>query len=373
MDREKLNILFLVLEMDLGGLQRMVNLLIRKINTDLFVPYLCCLDRGGMFYESAATHSGASFILERRPGPFDRRLLQKLVSVLKDNGIDIIHSHNGCSSYAALAGRLAKVKGIIHTDHGRLLPEKRTAIIEDRFSSYMMKWFVGVSEQLTEYLAKVVKISRKKLITIINGLDTDTFKPVSEDKRLHIRAQLGLSAGDKVIGTVCRLDPIKNLEFMVSCMRNIVRNVPDAKLVIVGDGLVRESLISQSQTLGLGSKILFPGRREGIETILPAFDVYACSSISEGTSMTILEAMSCGLPVVASSVGGNPKLVDSSNGVLFPVNDAAIFTEGIASLLREPALRAEKGKRGRERVEQDFSVDKMVSMYEALYNSLNFC
>lgn len=356
--------------MDLGGLQRIVNLLIQRIDKSLFEPYLCCLDQGGMFYGQASSQTAGSFILNRRPGPFDGRLFIQLYSILREKKIDIIHSQNGCSLYAALAGRLAKVKGIVHTDHGRLVPDRKTAIFEDRFSSCMMNRFIGVSDELTSYLARVVKISRKKLMTIINGVDTTIFRPATAEDKTSLRAEIGLSGSDNIIGSVCRFDPIKNLEFLISCMPAILKQTPDTKLVLVGDGPSREGLVTYAESLGLESRIVFLGRKENVERILPTFDVYACSSLSEGTSMTILEAMACGIPIVASSVGGNPKLVDSSNGVLFTVNDSKIFIEAITELLHNPALIQQKGTKSREKVLKSYSLDTMLSQYEHLYLSL---
>ena len=369
MSTHRLRILYVVLEMDLGGLQRIVNLLIQGIDRRIYEPYLCCLNRGGLFYEQASLCCAGSFMLSRRPGPFDSKLFRELYSILREKKIDIIHSHNGCSSYAAFAGRLARGKGIIHTDHGRLVPDRKAAIVEDRVSALMIDRFVGVSPELTEYLATTVKVSRKKLITIINGVDVNKFKPLVHDERKALRRKLGFTEGDKIIGTVCRLDPIKNLDFLISCIPAIMESVSEARLVIVGDGPVRESLMRYVKTLGLGSRVVFLGQKEEVENILPIFDIYACTSLSEGTSMTILEAMSCGLPVIASAVGGNSRLVDGSNGIVFPSNDASRFTGAVASLLLEPTVRSKKGKRGREKVESDFSMERMVRQYEELYIS----
>ena len=370
MKPQKLRILFLVLEMDFGGLQRVVNLLIRMIDPDVFEPYLVCLDHGGVFYEQAASVCADSFIVGRRPGAFDKDLFLRLLAILKNNKIDIIHSHNGCSSYAALAGRLVGVKGIIHTDHGRLVPDKKTAILEDRLSSYLMNRVIGVSTELTEYLRSTVHISNKKLRTIINGVDDQAFRPRSSAERDALRSQFGYNENDKVIGTVCRLDPIKNLAFMISCMPAILRKVPAAKLVIIGDGPVRTSLIKQVDALGISSTIQLPGLRRDIGNLMPLFDVYACTSLSEGTSMTILEAMSCSLPIVASAVGGNVRLVDDTNGFLFPQGDAERFVDAIVKLFGEETGRSMMGKRSRERIQRDFCLERMVHEYERLYVSL---
>jgi glycosyltransferase involved in cell wall biosynthesis len=367
MGRDKIKILYIALEMDLGGLQRVVNILIRRINKAQFAPVLCCLDRGGIFCEELEASGIKTYVLQRKPGPFDFQLFRKLCSIIIEEKIDLIHSQNGCTFYAALAGKLTGVKGVVHTDHGRLVPDKRSAIWEDWLSAFMIGRFVGVSESLTEYLATSVKVSRKKLTTIVNGVDTDKFLPLDSDQRRKLRSAVGLSETDRVIGTVCRLDPIKNLDFLISCLPAICRSVPGVRLLIAGDGPSEEHLKEHAQRVGMSSRVLFMGRTANVESVLPLFDLYACTSLSEGTSMTILEAMSCGLPVIASDVGGNRGLIDLSNGVLFPLNDADSFTKNAIVLLKDPQRLREMGLCGRERAERDFSLSRLVGRYEKLY------
>lgn len=371
MSHDKIKVMYLVLEMDLGGLQRIVHQLINRIDKKRFVPYLCCLDRGGLFYEHLNLNSIKTYILGRKPGPFDSKLFMKLCQILKGEEIDIIHSQNGCTSHAALAGRLAGVKGIVHTDHGRLVPDKRSAIWEDRLSSFMIDRVVGVSDRLTEYLAATVKISRKKLMTIVNGVDTSKFVPLDLDQRRELRSAIGLSDSDRVIGTVCRLDPIKNLDFLIRCLPAISRSVPDAKLLIAGDGPSKDHLTAYAESVGMSSRVIFLGRTSNVENVLPMFDLYACTSLSEGTSMTILEAMSCAVPIIASDVGGNRRLVDSANGLLFPLEDEDLFTKNVIAFLKNGALLKEMGSCSRKRALNDFSVDRFVAQYEELYHSLN--
>jgi glycosyltransferase involved in cell wall biosynthesis len=250
MSKNKKRIMFLALEMDLGGLQRIVNLLIERIDKEEFVPYLCCLDRGGCFAEEIASHVEKMFIFKRKSGPMDLGLSIKLYTLLRENKIDIIHSQNGCISYAVLAGRLAGVRGIVHTDHGRLVPDKTSAIIEDRVSSLFVDRFVGVSQELTEYLRNRVGVSPKKLITIMNGVDSDTFLPGNLDQKIRARTRLGFGPNDKILGTVCRLDPIKNLELLINAFRGVVKTVPESRLLIVGDGPSRKSLMEYANVSG---------------------------------------------------------------------------------------------------------------------------
>src|SRR5262249_18794048 len=148
-----------------------------------------------------------------QPGIIDVKLLFNLYRLIRDKKIDIIHSHNFCGFYAGLAGRWAGVKTLIHTDHGRLVPDKRSTIWEDWLFSFLFDSYVGVSEELTEYLATFVKIPKRRLKTIINGVDTIRFVPKTKSEKILLRAQYGLAPEDLIIGTVCRFDPIKNLSF----------------------------------------------------------------------------------------------------------------------------------------------------------------
>lgn len=365
-----IKILHIVLDMDLGGLQRIVSLIIRKIDKVKYNSYLCCLDRGGLFTDQITLDSAQTYRLNRKPGPFDVRMFIKLIGTLKKNKIDIIHSHNGCSMYAALAGRLCGVKGIIHTDHGRLVPDRKTAIWEDRLASYMMDRFVGVSSQLTEYLASDVKVNKKKLTTIVNGVDSAKFVPFNNKERTVRRMNLGFNPDAKIIGTVCRLDPIKNLSMLIECIPEIVRIIPDCQVIILGDGPDEKNLKDLARRLNLNSRIIFLGRVANVEMVMPLFDLYVNTSLSEGTSMTILEAMSCGLPVVASAVGGNTGLVDKSNGAVFPHDRADLFQKSVVSLLSNPIILEKMGKESRERVVRRFSINRVVEQYENLYLTL---
>ena len=364
---KKTKVLYLVLEMDLGGLQKIVNLMIQGISKDNFVPYLVCLDRGGMFFDQAARHCAESHILARKPGLFDPSLFRQLLKIVRGNGIDVIHSNNGCSSYAALVGWLAGVRRVVHTDHGRLVPDRRGAIIEDRVASHFLDRVVGVSSELTEYMRTTIRIRAEKLRTIVNGVDDQAFHMRDAAEGSAIRENLGFSAADRIIGTVCRLDPIKNVGFMISCMPDILARIPTSKLAIVGDGPIRGELARHAERLGVDANVCFLGPRKDPENVMPAFDVYACSSLSEGTSMTILEAMSCGLPIVASAVGGNPRLVNDTNGILFELDDRQAFINALVGLLTDDGSRLAMGRRSRQRVEGEFSLKRMIDQYENMY------
>lgn len=366
MPSASLKILYVALDMDLGGLQCIVHLLIKGLDRLRFEPVLCCFDRGGAFYDALRAEGVTGCIFHRRPGPFDVALLRHLIRYVRENKIDVIHSQNACAFYAGLAGLVTGVP-VIHTDHGRLVPDKRSAVWEDWLASHCIQAIVGVSEELTTYLNSHLGIAAKKLKTIINGVDTDRFMPVTREQKNALRTKNDLTPDDLVLGTVCRFDPIKNLPFMISSMPEIVKRVPQAKLVIVGEGAIRQRLEEMIQALGMTRHIVIWPRREDIEQVIPQFDVYVCTSLSEGTSMTILEAMACGLPVVASAVGGNRSLIDSINGFLFSLNDVEAYVSNAVSLLLDPVRTASMGARSRNRAEMMYPLSRMVHQYQALY------
>jgi L-malate glycosyltransferase len=362
----KMRILYLVLDMDLGGLQRIVHLLIEGLDRNRFEPYLCCMDRGGIFFDALTKKGVEGYVLNRRPGKFDTRLLKNLCRFVLKKKIDVIHSHNACSLYAGLTGLLAQVP-VVHTDHGRLVPDRPSARWEDWFASKFLRAFIGVSEELTEYLFSRVKIARAGLITIINGVDTVKFVPKIREQKFALRKKCGLEPDDIILGTVCRFDPIKNLPFMISCMPQILSRVPRAKLIIVGEGATGSTLEKLIDELGLTKHISIWPRRQDIEHVMPIFDVYVCTSLSEGTSMTILEAMACGLPIIASAVGGNCSLVNQDCGILFPVNDKEAFISHTVSLLLDSSRLEKMGKWSRGRAEQIFPLRKTIDHYQELY------
>jgi len=368
MKSNKCKILYLALEMDIGGLQRVVNLLIRKINKDKFIPYLCCLDRGGIFFDQLDEKSVIKYILGRRPGKFDLKMFGKLVRIIKDNRIDIIHSQNGCSAYSALAGRLTEVKAIIHTDHGRLIPDRQTAILEDRFASHLMDHVVGVSAALTKYLAETVKINKRKLVTIINGIEIAKYEKLIPEHKRRRKTELGYEADTMIIGTVCRLDKIKNLDLLIAIVPKMAREMPNCRVVIIGDGPEENHLKELACRLQVQSKVDFLGRIEDVGKILPIYDLFVNTSHSEGTSMTIVEAMSCSLPIVASAVGGNVELLDQSNGVLFEPGNKDEFEEIVLDLIKDTSRLERMGYESRKKVERNLSIERAVEQYENLYS-----
>jgi len=362
------NILHLSLSMGFGGLERIISTLIINLNRNRFQNYICCLDRGGVLLDEIKDAVEEIFILHRRPVIIDWKLLFCLFQIIRKHNIDIIHSHSGCSFYAAVAGRLGGAKVIVHTDHGRLVPDRLGLILEDKIASMLINKYVAVSKELSDYLQSKVKIHKDKLLTIINGIDTEVFKPLSYDEVSNVKRELDLAEDTEIIGTVCRLDPVKNLVFMIRALEGIFKKRKKTILLIIGEGQEKKNIEDTIDKIGLTEKIILMGERRDIARIMPIFNIFVLPSLSEGTSMTILEAMSCGIPVIASLVGGNSTIVrEGINGHLFPLDRPDILVDRVVKLLNDKEKAKEMGKEARKIVESELHFNHMLKKYTELY------
>lgn len=366
--KDRIKVLHVVLAMEYGGLERIVNQFARKLDRSVFDLSICCLDRGGEFLDELNELGVKHSVLGRRPGLMDFRVLRALTRYISRNRINVVHSHSGCSLYASIAARLAGAEVIVHTDHGRLMPDRLSLILEDRLSSRLMNAFVAVSRQLADYLVDKVRVPGSKLHVIINGVDTGRFVPAIAEDIAKLRRGLNIPEQAEVVGTVCRLDPVKNLGSMILAMGPMLKERTGMIVLITGDGPEKGHLERLAGELNLNGRIRFLGKRNDIERIMPVLDVFVLPSISEGTSMTMLEAMACGIPVVASAVGGNTDLVEeNANGYLFPLERTDLMCARILDLLEGAERRRAFGLRSRFIAEKRYSVSAMMEAYSNLY------
>jgi glycosyltransferase involved in cell wall biosynthesis len=208
----------------------------------------------------------------------------------------------------------------------------------------------------------------QRVTVIRNGIDPGS-RP-SPAARWAARSSLGLAPDALVVATAGRLDPVKDLPALVDALAILRLAEPAARLVIIGDGPERARLEQQAATLGVTPALCFTGYRSDVRQLLAAADVYANSSIHEGVSLTILEAMATGLPVVATRVGGTPEVVlEPETGVLVPARSPTALASALATLLHTPGRRRAMGDAARARVKSHFSIDAMVTRYLEAYRS----
>jgi sugar transferase (PEP-CTERM/EpsH1 system associated) len=309
--------------------------------------------------------------IRKRPG-IDPGAFARLVSALRRLAPDIVHSRNWSAFDAVPAARLAGGAALVHGEHGRAITDphghNRRRNLARRLLSPLVSRFVTVSFDLRRWLTQVVGIPERKVLTIHNGVDTTRF---ADDGREAARRTLGVADDVVVVGTVGRLDPVKDQLGLLEAFAHVGPGGPRALLVVVGDGPCREALAIRAARADLAGRVRLLGERDDVPTVLRALDVFALPSIAEGISNTILEAMASGLPVVATRTGGNPELVeDGVTGTLVTVGAVADLAQGLRAYVGDPHLRALHGKAGRHRAVDEFSLDRMASRYRDLYLTL---
>jgi glycosyltransferase involved in cell wall biosynthesis len=230
---------------------------------------------------------------------------------------------------------------------------------------------VAPARPILNGLVRDERLGIGRMTWIPNGVDADRFAPPSSATRRAARAALGLDATAPVFGCVASLTPVKRHVDLIEAFASVHAKLPAARLLLIGDGPLRATISEQIASLGLQDAVDLLGDRSNIETLLPALDVALLTSSTEGMSNAILEAMACGLPVIATSVGGNLQLVEhQASGLLVPPANPAALAGAMLALADMPALRRTMGAAARARIEREFSLDAMAQSYDRLYRRL---
>jgi sugar transferase (PEP-CTERM/EpsH1 system associated) len=310
-------------------------------------------------------------VLGKRPGQ-DPWALLRLVRLLRRLRPLIVHSRNWPAIDAIPAARVARVPLVVHGEHGREVadPEGRNPRRKRirRALAPLVHHFVTVSADLRRWLIEDVRVPAAKVSAIHNGVDLSRFGRAG---RLESRLRLDLPAEAVIVGTVGRLDPVKDQAGLIRAFAKVRSAHPEALLVVVGDGPCRAELEDVVAASGQGEHVRLLGNRDDIPAVMAALDVFVLPSIAEGISNTILEAMASGLPVVATRVGGNPELVeDGIGGALVPRQDPSALAAAIAGYVADPELRRRHGLASRQRATGHFSLERMAEAYANLYTNL---
>ena len=355
----------LVLSLSPGGTERLVIELCRRLANDVDTV-VCCLDEPGEWSSEVSKLNIPVVSLARQPG-FHPSLSVRLGDALKAHKIDVVHCHHYSPYvYGVLAAVLHPSVRVVFTEHGRLhgvgISTKRRLI-----NPVLSRWparIYAVSAALKQDMV-AEGFPERSIEVLYNGIELGP-RPRPAD-RAAMRASLGLPADALVIGSVGRLDPVKNLGALLEARAILQPRFPGARIVIAGDGPERQALIDRAHALGLGDIAHLTGYRTDVRAVMAAFDIYVNCSTYEGVSLTILEAMAAGLPVVATAVGGNPEVVvDQETGLLIDQRPQTVAS-AIATLASNPARRHAMGEAGRWRVKRHFTIERMVHDYAVAY------
>jgi sugar transferase (PEP-CTERM/EpsH1 system associated) len=368
-------IIHVIYRLAVGGLENGLVNLINRMPVDRYRHAIVSLTDISEFSQRIIRPDVDCVALHKRPG-HDVRMLRDLWRLFRERRPTIVHSRNLAALDAQLPAWLARVPVRIHGEHGRDVHDldghsRRYRWLRRGFRPLIHR-YVPLSRDLEAYLRGPVGIPAGRIRLICNGVDTERFRPaVTRAKALPP----GFAGEDSlIIGTVGRLEPVKDQLTLVKAFVELVRRSPEGgrlRLVLVGEGSLRAAIEALLAETGLAQQVWLAGARDDVPALMAALDLFVLPSLAEGISNTILEAMACGLPVVATRVGGNAELVEEGRtGFLVARGDPTAMATALAGYVHDSGLRRDHGAAARQRIEEQFSLDGMVARYTDLYDEL---
>ena len=307
--------------------------------------------------------------------------LWKIYKIVKKEKPDIVHTHTAkAGALGRIAAILAGVPVRVHTFHGH--------VFDGYFNNAATRIFIAIERFLGRFTAKIISVSNSvandvvmrynivpkgKVAVIPLGFDLQRFFAIDKYKG-NLKKELGLNEDILLVGIVGRLVPIKNHKMFLDAARKILATSHyslTTKFIIVGDGELRQELEEYVDKIGIRQHVVFLGWRRDLESIYADLDIVCLTSLNEGTPVSLIEAMACGKPVVATDVGGVKDIVkESINGLLVPSGDVDGFRSAIINILQDNEKRMRMGDNGREFVRANFGKGRLIEDTKRLYENL---
>lgn len=357
-----MNVVHLVTTLNTGGLERVVLDLVRHADRERVNIRVACLLESGDFHQAFEAEGISPKTLHLHRGGLVFRAL-RLAKFLRESKTEVLHTHNpGPHLVGALAASIARTPVLVHTKHGRNYVNRPRAVLASRIASKLSSKIVAVSRDAAE-VARVIEKVPERLVTVVhNGIDLEEFGFIGESR--------GSRPATRAIH-VARIHKIKDQFTLLRAARIVADQEPDFTLDIVGDGPARADVERLHHELGLEGCVRFLGMRTDVASLLAEADFFVLSSVSEGISLTLLEAMAAELAIVATDVGGNREVVDhQETGLLVPPSNPAALAEAMLQVVRNPAACRQWAAAGRAKVERQFDIRRVVEEYQSLYATL---
>ena len=364
-----IRVLHVVRRLHYGGLERVVSEMLRRADRGAFENHVLTLIPPGHFGEGL--HEFAE--LHQAPPMSKASNLRPVALAREIRAIrpDIVHTHSGVWHKAALAARIAGVPVVVHTEHGRAVPDPWIVRKMDWMASSKTDVVIAVSDAVARLLRERVVRHPGRVVVIPNGVDTEQFAPIPDDGQL--RTELGVAQDTLIIGSIGRFMPVKGYDVAINAyglLRREWRGGTPPVLVLAGDGPEREHLQALAVRLGAEAGVRFLGFRDDLGRLLAAFTIFTMSSHSEGMSVSLLEAMSAGLCPVVTDVGGNAAVLGPqlAHRLVPPADPAALAASWVDAFQNEARRRVDAGA-ARERVLNAFTLDATVEAYSRVYRT----
>ncbi len=365
----QINILYLIETIGPGGAEKMLIDLTSNINKKFFHP-IVCLTKKGWLSEKLKYQNTETIIIESKKR-FDFIWSIKIAQFIKRRKIDLLHTHLLDSNfYGAIASLLAKCPQVC-TEHG----DAHHSIYKKDISIWTKYFFIALIAHKIIAVSKFTANKLKKMIyfkdkisVIYNGIDTSIFELNNKEDRILIRKSLGIPDNAIIVICVANLYPAKGHETLLKAISLIYDKLPNLHVILAGKGQLKDTIEKQANILRIQNRIHILGLRNDVPDLLKASDIFVLPSFSEAMPLSLLEAISSGLPVIATNVGGIPEIIEhKKSGFIIPPGDYKLLAMKILELAICDKERKDMGLQAKKIARKKFDISIMTSQYEAIY------
>lgn len=366
---------FVLHAMQVAGAEVLVTEIVRRLR-DRIDATIFCLDAVGPLGEQMLREGVPVVSLNRQPGR-DWGVAWRLAQEIRARRIEVVHAHQYSPFFYAALAKLATGGRfrLMLTEHGRHYPDE-VSPVRRGINRIVLDRLADAVNACCEFSAKALSrndgFQGKRIEIIENGIEVERYAgDRNSDEFRYQRVRLGLQEDRRYVTMIARFHPVKDHAMLLRAFAKVAVKRADVDLLLVGDGPLRDKLEAQVKDLGIAERVRFLGIRNDVPDILRAVDLFALTSVCEAASLTLLEAMAAGLPVVVTDVGGNPEIVRQGiDGLLVPRDDDAAMANALLNLLDDPVQARRLGESARQRVGERYRLDQTVDRYHQLYRRL---
>lgn len=358
----KKKIFLIVPTLGTGGGEKLVIDLAKNIDKNIFdVNIISLYPKQNTLYEKIIEENNINIIYMNKKLGVDFKIVLDIIKLFKQYKPDIVHTHLYVMPYVLPAVILCNTKSRIHTVHS--IAEKEADGLLRLIMNIAYKLFkfkpVGICNYVQESIEDVYKIQKDKIACIYNGIDTNIFKYEEIDDNSNDKSINIISTG--------RMQPVKNHKLMIDAFSEVCSVIPNLKLTILGDGELRSEIEQQINIKEISDKVNLKGVVADVASQLKSSDIYIMTSNYEGLPLSILEAMSCGLPIISTKAGGVVDIVnDGENGILVDINNKQQLIEAMIKLIKDEKLRKNMSQKSNE-FSKLYDIKNCTKQYEELY------
>jgi L-malate glycosyltransferase len=355
----------------MGGTERQLELLIRNLDRDRFLPHLICLKRTAWQDENSHALNIVTFDVTRHGSPRAYVNLLRLAAWLVRQRIDIVQTHYQDGNLVGTLAGVISGRRVVSTRRGDVYWPGDAGQRRLRFLDRFARGFLANSRATARRVIEMEKVPSRKVHVVYNGTRYLEVPAPTPAERVAILARHGLDPADTHIVAVGNLRPVKRHDLLLRAVGEVLPQFPRARFLIIGAGALREELAALAEREGITPAVRFLGEQPEVFPILQAADIGVLCSDFESLPNAVIEYMVAGLPVVCTDTGGNPELVrEGGNGFLVPRNDPRAVAERLLRLLGDRAQASRMGAESRRVAERSFSVEAMVAQTSAFYEDL---